>query len=161
MTKENKILAQKTLTYAIGIGAGYFLVLKPLLVKLGILKSSEQLAQEQAQGSNIQSYLDYNPAGLTKSIGEWQLIANTIYNELKDLAVLDNVNDAIYQLCRVQNDDDVKALISAFGKRQLSAFGFSYGATYMLPDFVKTSLSNGEITTINSNYNRKNIKFRF
>lgn len=161
MTKENKILAQKTLTYAIGIGAGYFLILRPLLIKLGVLKSSSEIVQEIQQGANIESYLSYNPSNLTKSIGEWQLIANTIYNELKDLAILDNVNDAIYQLCRPKNDDDVKALISAFGKRKVSAFGVSYGSTYMLPDYVKTSLSNSEIATINNNYSRKQIKFKF
>jgi hypothetical protein len=162
MTNENKILAQKTITYAIGIGAGYFLVLKPLLVKFGILKSADELAQEQKQGSTLQLFLDYNPAKLTKTIGEWQLIANTIYADLKDLAILDNVNDALYQLTRVKNDDDVKALISTFGKRSVTAFGQSYGTAYELPAFLKNSnLSNGEIESINSNYNRKNIKFRF
>jgi len=161
MTNQNKILIQKTLAYAIGIGAGYYFVVKPILIKFGVLKSSEQLAQEQLQSGNIQSYLKYNNNKLTKTIGEWQLIANTIYTDLKDLAIIDNVNDAILQLCKVQNDEDVKALISAFGNRQVSAFGFGYGTNYSLPDFVKQSLSNSEIDSINSNYSRKNIKFTF
>lgn len=162
MTNENKILAQKTLTYAIGVGAGYFLIVKPLLTKFGILKSADILAQEEKQSKNLESFLTYNPTNLTKTIGEWQLIANTIYSDLKDLAIMDNVNDGLYQLTRVKNDDDVKALISSFGKRQATAFGQSYGTYYDLPAFLKNSnLSNGEIESINSNYNRKNIKFRF
>lgn len=152
---------QKIITYAIGIGAGYFLIVKPILVKLGIMKSAEQIAQEQAQSQNIQTYLTYDLGKLTKSVGEWQIIANTIYNDLKDIAITDNVSDAIYQLCRVQTDADVKALIDTFGSRQASTFGFSFGTALMLPDFVKQSLSSSEQDIVNNNYQRKNIKFRF
>ena len=152
---------QKIITYAIGIGAGYFLILKPILVKLGIVKSAEQIAQEQSQSQNIKTYLTYDLGKLTKSVGEWQLIANTIYNDLKDVAITDNVSDAIYQLCRVQTDADVKALIDTFGSRQATTFGFSYGASLMLPDFVKQSLSSSEQDIVNNNYQRKNIKFKF
>jgi len=151
----------KYITYAIGIGAGYFLIVKPILVKLGIMKSAEQIAQEQSQTQNVQTYLTYNTGNLTKTLGEWQIIANTIYNDLKDIAITDNVSDAIYQLCRVQTDEDVKALIDTFGSRQTQTLGFSFGASLMLPDFVKQSLSSSEQDTINNNYQRKNIKFRF
>lgn len=151
----------KIITYAIGIGAGYFLIIKPLLVKLGIVQSAAAAAQQSQQNANVQTYIDYNASKLTKPIGEWQLIADSIYNDLKDVAILDNVNDAIYQLCRVQNDEDVKALISTFGLRQVTSFGFSYGADLRLPDFVKQSLSSSELDTVNGNYSRKNIKFKF
>lgn len=151
----------KIITYAIGIGAGYYFVLRPLLIKFGIIKSSAEILQEQTQSGNIQSYLTYDKSKLTKSIGEWQLIANIIYNDLKDIAITDNVNDAIYQLCRVQNDNDVKALIETFGTRQASTFGITFGTSMMLPEFIKTSLSSSEQDIVNNNYQRKNIKFRF
>lgn len=152
---------KQILTYAAIVGGGYFLVLKPILVKLGILKSADELAQEAAQSKNLTVLTNYNNANLSKSIGEWQSIANAIYTNLKDLAVLDNVNDAIYQLCRVQTEDDVKALINCFGYRQVTAFGISYGSKLMLPQFITQSLSSSEINTVNNNYTRKNIKFRF
>jgi hypothetical protein len=151
----------KYITYAIGIGAGYFLIVKPILVKLGIMQSSQEIMQEQSQTQNLDNFLIYNDTKLTKPIGEWQIIANTIYNDLKDVAITDNVNDAIYQLCRVQNIEDVKALIKAFGSRQTKALGFYYGTSLMLIDFVKESLSNSEQEIVNNNYQRKNIKFRF
>lgn len=157
LDKETK----QILTYVAVAGGTYFFVLKPILIKLGILKSDTQLAQESSQKQNIQDYLNYSPNGLSKPIGDWQIIADTIYNDLNGLAIFDNVNDAIYQLCRVQTEDDVKALISCFGSRQVTAFGYHYGTSLMLPQFVLTSLSNSEINTVNDNYTRKGIKFRF
>ena len=152
---------QKLILYAAGIGAGYFFILKPILVKLGIVQSAAQAQQSAAQTQNVTDYLTIDSSKLTKPLGEWQLIANTIYTDLKDLALADNVNDAIYQLCRVQNDQDVKALIQTFGARQVTALGYHYGGDLMLPDFIKQSLSSSEIDIVNNNYSRKNIQFKF
>ena len=73
---------QRIITYVAVAGGAYILVLKPLLVKLGIVKSSAELMQEQSQQQNISDYVNQSLAkqSPTKSKGEWQLIADNIYN---------------------------------------------------------------------------------
>ena len=71
---------QKIITYAAVAGGAYFLVLRPLLVKLGIVKSGAEIMQEQSQQQNISDYVSQSLAkqSPTKSKGEWQLIAENI-----------------------------------------------------------------------------------
>jgi len=154
---------QKLLLYA-GIGAGaYFLILKPLLIKLGVVKSPLEQQQEKSQIENIDNYINnslkiQNP---TKSKGEWQIIANQIYNDLKFSGIADNKADAGYQVSRVQNDADIAVLIQVFGMRQESFFGINTGGLQNLPQFIIGNLNKNDIAKINDNYARKGIKFRF
>jgi hypothetical protein len=154
---------QKLILYAgVGVGA-YFLILRPILIKLGIVKSPLEQLQEKSQKENIESYIDnslklQNP---TKSKGEWQIIANQIYNDLKFSGIADNKSDAGYQVARVQNDADIALLIQVFGLRQESFFGINTGGLQNLPQFIIGNLSNSDIAKINDNYARKGIKFRF
>ena len=53
MAKVNKDVIIKVATYAAGAGLTYFLIVKPILTKLGLVKSAAQLAAEQA-GINYQ-----------------------------------------------------------------------------------------------------------
>ena len=55
MAKTNK--NQKLLLYAVGVGAGYLLIVRPLLVKFGIVKSAAQIQQDISQAQNIQDYV--------------------------------------------------------------------------------------------------------
>lgn len=154
---------QKLLLYVAIGGGAYFLVLKPLLVKLGILKSTLELQQEQSQKENIDAYVN-NSLKIqtpTKSKGEWQIIADQIYNDLKFSGIADNKSDAGYQISRVQNDADIALLIQIFGMRQESFFGINTGGLQNLPQFIIGNLSKSDIAKINDNYSRKNIKFRF
>jgi hypothetical protein len=153
----------KIITYAIGIGAGYFLILKPILVKLGFLQSAEQIQQDLSQTQNIQDYLGQSIATQTptKSRGEWQIIANNIYNDLYHAGVSDNKSDAGYQIARVQNDADFSILYDTFGKRQEYFFGVPTGGLQDLVQFIIGNLDRTEINKINDNYSRKGIKFRF
>ena len=154
---------QKLILYAgVGVGA-YFLILRPILYKLGIVKSPLEQSQEKSQKENIESYINnslklQNP---TKSKGEWQIIANQIYNDLKFSGIADNKSDAGYQVARVQNDADIALLIQVFGLRQESFFGINTGGLQNLPQFIIGNLSNNDIAKINDNYARKGIKFRF
>ena len=159
ISNQNK----KILTYAIGIGAGYFFVVQPLLVKLGIIQSPAQKQQEIEQGQNIDTYLQQSLSSQTptKSKGEWQIIANNIYNDLKSSSVSDNKSDAGYQLQRVQNDADFSILYDTFGKRQEYFFGIPTGGLQDLVQFIIGNLDRTEINKINDNYSRKGIKFRF
>lgn len=119
--------------------------------------------QEQSQQQNISDYVNQSLAKQTptKSKGEWQLIADNIYNDLKFSGIADNKSDAGYQVARVQNDADIATLIQVFGLRQESFFGINTGGLQNLPQFIIGNLSKSAIATINDNYARKGIKFRF
>jgi len=153
---------QKLLIYAAVIGGGYFLVLKPLLIKLGIVQDAALAAQAAAQSQNVSDYVSSAVANQTptKTRGEWQLIADSIYTDLSQI-LINNRSDAVYQLARPQNDADVALLIDTFGQRQQNWFGFSAGSTQTLPAFVTQTLTNSDINTVNNNYQRKGIKFQF
>jgi hypothetical protein len=153
---------QKLLIYAAVIGGGYFLVLKPLLIKLGIVQDPALAAQSAAQSQNVSDYVSSAVASQTptKTRGEWQLIADSIYTDLSQI-LINNRSDAVYQLARPQNDADVALLIDTFGQRQQNWFGFSAGSTQTLPAFVTQTLTNSDINTVNNNYQRKGIKFQF
>jgi hypothetical protein len=154
---------QKILLYAAIGGGAYFLILRPLLIKLGILKSTLELQQDASQKENIDSYINTSlkTQTPTKSKGEWQIIADQIYNDLKFSGASDNKSDAGYQVARVQNEADIALLIQVFGMRQESFFGINTGGLQNLPQFIIGNLSKSEISKINDNYARKNIKFRY
>lgn len=151
------------LIYGAIIGGGYYFVLRPFLVKLGILESPEQIAQQTEQTQNVQTYIEkaISSQKPTKSIGEWQIIANQIYKDLKFASVSDDKDDAVYQICRVQNDADFALLYKNFGNRQEYYFGIPVEGLKDLQQFVQSNLSNSQINTINSNYSRKGIKYKF
>ena len=154
---------QKILLYAAIGGGAYFLILRPLLIKIGVLKSTLELQQEKSQQENIENYITNSLKNNTptKSKGEWQIIADQIYNDLKFSGIADNKSDAGYQVARVQNDADIATLIQVFGMRQESFFGVNIGGLQNLPQFIIGNLDKSEIAKINDNYARKNIKFRF
>lgn len=159
VSKQN----EKILIYAIGIGAGYFFVIQPLLVKFGIIKSPALRQQELEQGQNIEDYLNQSLSKQTptKTKGEWQIIANNIYNDLSKSSIADNKTDAGYQISRVQNDADFSLLYDTFGKRQEYYFGIPTNGLQDLVQFIVGNLDRTEINKINDNYSRKGIKFRF
>jgi hypothetical protein len=166
MARSNKIMSagtEKVVTYAIGAGITYFLIVKPILEKLGIVKTAEEIKQERVNTGNVDTYVKdtlrvQNP---TKSVGEWTIIADKIYEDLKFSSISDDKKDAGYQVMRVKNDADVAVLYKAFGKRQEYYFGVPYGGLRDLMAFITSNLSSDAIATINDNYRRKNIKFRF
>lgn len=146
------------------IGAGYFLIVKPLLEKLGITKSAEEKAKEAEEFANVtdqQKALQKAGQRLSKSKAEWDQIANKIYADLRYSAIDDDKADAGYQVARVKNDLDLLYLIQTFGKRQEYVFGFPDGAPKDLPQFITSNLSRAAINSINTNYASKKIKFRF
>jgi len=154
---------KKLLLYTAIGGGAYFLILKPLLIKLGVLKSTLELEQDYTKKVNIDAYINNSikTQTPTKSKGEWQIIADQIYNDLKFSGIADNKSDAGYQVARVQNDADIATLIQVFGMRQESFFGINIGGLQNLPQFIIGNLDKSEIAKINDNYARKNIKFRF
>lgn len=157
--KQDKLIINLVL-----IGAGYFLIVRPLLEKLGITKSAEEIAKEQSEKANVEDQkkqLQKVGLKLTKSKAEWDAIANKIYADLRYSGIDDNKADAGYQVARVQNDLDMAYLIESFGKRQEYAFGIPYGEKQDLMQFITSNLSDAAINKINANYQSKKMKFRF
>lgn len=161
MAQQNKDV-QKILIYAAVLGGGYYFIVRPALIKFGIMQDPAAAATQQAAQQNVQQYINdtLNKQNPTKTLGEWTLIANNIYNDLDQL-LSNNTSDAVYQMCRVQNDADVALLLQAFGTRQSHWFGLIGGKLVDLPSFVAEQMSSSDINTINDNYARKGIKFRF
>lgn len=155
MTEQNK----KYLYYGLGAVAAYFFVLRPILKGLGLQKSQTEKEAEAA----IDKYLtgQINTGKPTKSPGEWAIIADQIYNDLRYTAISDNKDSAAYQLARVKNGADVALLIKSFGKRREYYFGIPAGSEMDLQQFVTGNLSSAQIAAVNDNYRRKNIKFQF
>lgn len=166
MALKDKMMSastEKIVTYGIGAGITYFLIVKPILVKLGILKSAAEIEAERERAGRVDDYIDESLRRQTptKSLGEWTIIANQIYEDLRYASVSDNKEDATYQICRAKNDADVAMLIRAFGTRQEYYFGIPYGGLQGLVSFVNSNLSGSQKEMINGNYSRKAIKFRF
>ena len=160
ITKENK-----NLLTGLGIAvAAYLLVLKPIFQALGLQKTPEELEKLKNDAANIadiQKTLLSKGITISKSKAEWDIIADTIYNDLKYSAIADNKADAGYQVARVQNDADILYLIQSFGKRQENLFGISSGSPMTLPEFITSNLTQSNINLINDNYTRKGMKFKF
>lgn len=145
------------------LAAGYFFIAKPILEKVGLKKDPDVLATENRNKQLLNDYVNdalkkQNP---TKSEEEWKIIADQIYQDLHYSALDDKKADAGYQVARVKNDADMALLIKWFAKRREYWFGVPVGSLMSLQEFITSNLSNSSIATINDNYARKGIKFRF
>lgn len=152
---------KKLLLYVGAGAAAYFLLIKPLLEKLGIVKSKDEVEEEKKQDNSQTNYANNASGRLTKSESEWQIIANTIYEDLRYSALDDNKTDAGYQVARVQTEKDLATLIKAFGFRQEYFFGLPTGGKKDLSAFIRSNLSKSAIDQINWNYRSKKIKFQY
>ena len=155
----------KKLYTNVGIAlAAYFVVVRPILQKFGIIKTKEELEKIKTEAENIQEFENkINASGiqLSKSKTEWDQIADTIYNDLRYSLLDDNKEDAAYQIARVQNDADIIYLLKTFGKRQEYFFGLPVGSPKGLFEFINTNLSRENINLVNNNYKRKGLKYKF
>ena len=146
-----------------GIAVAYFGIVRPLLIKLKLQKDPEVKATEDRKQQQllqqIQQVSQYQQP--TKSVQEWQVIADQIYNDLRYSAIDDNKDDAAYQAARVKNDADFWLLYRLFGKRREYIFGINAGGLMNLPQFLISNLSKTKIAQLNDNYARKGLKFRY
>lgn len=143
--------------------ATYYFILKPILQKFGLqkdpaLQATEDRKQQQLL-QQIQAVSQYQQP--TKSVQEWQVIADQIYNDLRYSAIDDNKDDAAYQAARVKNEADFWLLFKLFGQRREYLFGINAGGLMNLPQFLKSNLSSAKIAQLNDNYARKGLKFRY
>jgi hypothetical protein len=126
---------------------------------LGIGKMIEETKQENNLDNLVK--IESKKQASTKTPEEWQIIADSIYEDLRYTSLDDNKSDALIQICRVKNDTDVSLLIQKFGYRQEYIFFLPSGNKKNLNSFVSSNLSKSDIDIINGNYQRKNIKYRF
>lgn len=159
MKKDNT----KILLTVGGAVAAYFFIIKPILTKVGIFKSQEEKDTEERKKKQLEIQVQTAAKNerLTKTVQEWQIIADQIYNDLRYSAVSDNKADAGYQVARVKNNADFWQLYKLFAKRREYLFGIPSGGLMDLSQFIRSNLSNTAINTINNNYKNKGIKFQF
>lgn len=148
---------KKTLYYVGGAVIAYFFVLKPILQKFGIAKTKDEIDREKEKEKFLQS----NSETPTKTPGEWAIIADQIYQDLRYSALDDDKADAAYQVTRVKNNADFKLLYKAFGSRQEYSFFIPVGSKKDLQQFITSNLSDSQIQIINNNYRKKNITYQF
>jgi ribosomal protein S13 len=157
VNRETIIIIAIAAAGAIGIAA----VMK-ILQKLGVFKSKEQKEQEKNTEDAIKKMkkIILQTQRPTKTPGEWAIIADQIWNDLKYSSVSDNKDDAAYQVCRVKNDADFVLLNDLFGERKEWYFGIPTGKLTFVP-YVSSNLSRKKLDAINDNYKQKGIRFRF
>ena len=147
---------KKNLYYIGGAIAAYFLIIKPVLISLNVLKSKEEIDKDK----EIEKFLDQSGT-LTKTSGEWAIIADQIHEDLKYTALDDNKANAGYQVSRVKTSRDFAELYKQFGRRREYFFGIPSGSPKDLQAFIRSNLDDAAIQIINNNYKRKGISFQF
>lgn len=160
MTNNNE-LNKYILPAGVAVG-GYFLVVKPILQKLGVLDSAEEQKikadRERAIAEALAAAARQKPASYNDAqIGGF---ADTIYNALRYSRVDDDYETAGLYLCYPKNDTDVYKLIQTFGTREECYFSI-FCMQKTLPEMVKNNLSADKIRAINDNYMRKGIQYRW
>ena len=159
MTKEE----EKFLLYGLGILAIYILILRPIFIKLGLQQDPLRLLTEERKRTQIEQQISdvLKIQKPTKTLEEWQVIADAIYQDLRYSMLSDNKADAGYQVARVKNDADFWTLYKLFAKRREYYFGIPSGDLMDLQQFITSNLSKEAISKINQNYKNKGIKFQF
>jgi len=164
MSNIDKKLALNALLY-IGGGVGaYFLVLKPLLEKLGLKKTAEEEQQESTQKEGRTKFIKdaTTKSKPTRPEGQFAIWADQLYEYLK-YSKLDDRKDLAFALLFTyfHTDGDIALLTKYFGKRQEYAFGLPIGKPKNLSEFVATNLSKEQITRLNNAYQKSRMRFRF
>lgn len=141
----------------------YFAVLRPLLQKLGIQKTSEEIEQaktiKQGRTKFISDALKKQRS--TRPEGQFAVFADQLYEYLKRSAISDDKTAAFNLLMvYIQNDADAALLSKYFGQRPEFAFGLPVGKKN-LSEFVVSNLSKDAIARINQAYAKSKMTFRF
>jgi len=157
MKNLNLTLEQKKyIGYAL-LGIGAFLVIRKL--KDWLTKPAKETIQDVIEEAGELKKQGMQP---TRSLGQWKLVADSIYNSMKFSATSDNKENIERQLKMVQNDLDFLLLTQAYGVRQHYVFAVPDGdKTTLIGQIGTGELSDKRIKSINADYASKGIKFRF
>lgn len=162
MAQQNNKDIQKVLIWAAILGGGYYFVIRPLLINVGLKEDPLVTKAKEEERQNVQKYIDDTLKKMlsTKSLGEWTLIADQIYSNL-DQPVWNNNSDAVRLLKMPVNDADVALLIQGFGFRSSHWFAVLEGAPMRLPQFLSQQATSSNIKEVNDDYAKKGILYRF
>lgn len=144
-----------------------YAVVKPLLQKLGIWDSEEdkkakQEEKEREEKEETSQKEICEQVATTKTDAEWKQISDKLENAFDYAGYLQSYRDeAVYQLARAKNDCDVQKLISFFGTRQLRNLLLIKDVYYKLNQAVLERLGKSDVATVNDNYMRKGITYRW
>jgi len=141
----------------------YFAVLRPLLQKLGIQKTSEEIEQAKTVKAGRVKFIEdaLKKQRPTRPEGQFAVFADQLHEYLKRSAVSDNKTAAFNLLMvYIQNDADAALLAKYFGQRPEFAFGLPTGKKN-LSEFVVSNLSKDAIARINAAYAKSKMSFRF
>lgn len=164
LSESDKKLALNASLYIGGATAAYFLVLKPLLEKIGLKKTKDEEIQEKLIKTGRSKFIDdaVKTKKPTRPEGQYAVWADQLYEYLK-YTKLDDKKDLAFELLfkYFHNDSDIALLTKYFGKRQEYAFGIPVGNPKNLSEFVTTNLSRDQINRLNNAYGKSRMKFRF
>ena len=151
----SKEVRQYALTGGLLLGA--YLFGKKILESLNIIETKD----EKESGENINKEINdcIKKGKPTKTKGEWQIIAENIYEAMKYSGTDENI--VFMNVMRVKNNADFCSLFKTYGQRQLYVFALPEGGKRNLIQAVNSELSKSYITKINNSYANKNIKYRF
>tara|TARA_R110000824_G_scaffold200622_1_gene384618 strand:+ start:1148 stop:1612 length:465 start_codon:yes stop_codon:yes gene_type:complete len=151
-----KILTKKNATYAAYAVGGLFVAKKIF----DYFKSTSKQTLKDVETEVVR----LEKAGMqpSRSLGQWKLVADSIYNSMKFSYVSDNKSNIEEQLKMVKNDLDLALLVKAYGLRQHYTFAIPDGnRTTLIGQIATGELSNSRLKSINDNYSQKGITYRF
>lgn len=140
----------------------YYLVIKPVLVKLGILESREdaQVNKDRLQALKDAAQVSYQQQAPTYTTGELSGFADSLFESMRYSWIDDDYDDTEAILSKMRNTSDVYKTIEYFGERDECFFGVIC-SKQTLPEMVKRNLSTSRLQTINKLYVQRGIKFSF
>lgn len=146
---------RQTLLLVAGLVAGY-VILKPILNRLGITKSEETKKREQRRKRQIDEKVTEEKKKFKGflSDAEAQSIADSIYNSLATSAISDQPAIAEAALSKIHSDADWWNVYKLFGRRQQYFFGLPSGGLVDLDQFISENLSKQAIQRTNDNWDR-------
>lgn len=159
----------------IAIGA-YFLLIKPLLQKLGLSKTQEQQQTADAQAAALkqaqQQAQQQGKTAETYPIDSYTGWANDIFylgtHDNSDTVTQVDQEAIVNDVANVRTMVDLQQLITAFGQRDVGGAFLSWCnllgiacKTMDLPTFLQAALDQSHLTEINSYLSAQNINYTF
>jgi hypothetical protein len=142
----------------------YFVLIRPLLQKIGIQKTAEQLEQERVSRAGREKFIEdtLKKQKPSRPSGQFAVWADQLYEYLKYSGISDKKKEAFELLFKfIHRDADIALLSKYFGARQEYNFGLPVGGLKNLSEFVVANLSRDQINRINQAYARSKMTFRF
>lgn len=130
---------------------------------IGIFDTKEEKEAEEKTRKAIEDYAKDVQKTIkpTRTAAQWNLVADTIYNHLKNTSATDEKGKAYTELARVLNDADMALLIKGFGLRQEYSLWLPVGSPKTLVQFVQDNFNLDDIQRLNTLYSRSKMKFKF